>query len=139
MSTCGSKRISKTKRRRISKCRTSTYLRSKKGNRSLIALRGLPKGRINYLARNAIAMANVGLNIATKTSARVCPKILFVIVMRTATFNFTVTLTKNGPTNQFAVSIRKMESVALKTFNAPSTISAGTPVRKMLQKVKRFA
>ena len=102
-------------------------------------MRGLPKGRINYLARNAIAMANVGLNIATKTSARVCPKILFVIVMRTATFNFTVTLTKNGPTNQFAVSIRKMESVALKTFNAPSTISAGTPVRKMLQKVKRFA
>lgn len=128
MSTCGSKRNTKTKRHRIHKCATRICLRSRKRNKLLTVLKESLRGRINCQARNAIAMDNVGRKFVLITFARVCLRNLFVTIMTTATLNFFVRLLQNGPCNQCVLSIRKMASVVLKTSNAPLIIFAGTQV-----------
>jgi hypothetical protein len=51
--------------------------------------------------------------------------------MKTVTLNFSATLTQNGLTNQYALFIKKMVTVAPRTTSAPSTTSAGTPLQRM--------
>jgi len=94
--------------------------------------KALPSGKISFLAKNVVITVNAGQDTASIALAWVCHKIHCVTVMKTATLNFSATLLKNGPTNQHALLIKKLATVALRTLSAPSTTSAGTPLQAML-------